>query len=425
LQAVAIGRFQAGQLRSQAMGWSKSLYALVQQTPLARRIVLPRELQPATELAAAPVRLDRHIPTLDSVRGLAIVLVTLYRFGKVEPDLPLAHHWLFELLQLGTRGVDLFFVLSGFLITGILFDAKGKPGYFRNFYMRRSLRIFPLYYGSLLLFLVLLPLALGSQYTLFAEARERQAWLWLYGANVLQGVSGEWNLGYFDHFWSLAVEEHFYFIWPLVIFCCNRKQAMWACGITCGLALATRTAWIVATGNGVAMDVWTPFRMDGLALGGWLALALRGPGGTQRITAWARPAMIVLGGLIVGLYVRSPGGRLLGLPYSLYAAFFGALILVALTSRPGTLAGRFWNGRVLRFFGKYSYAMYVFQNLLIPILAGWISVAGSSQLVGSFFWGRLAYIASMTAATVLVALASWNLYEKHFLRLKQFFGGHT
>lgn len=407
------------------MSLSNSVYALVQQLPLARRFVAPCDSLPATQRAAEPLRLDRHIPALDGVRGLAIVLVTLYRFGGEEAHLPLAHHWLFEMLHVGARGVDLFFVLSGFLITGILFDAKGKAGYFRNFYMRRSLRIFPLYYGSLLLFLVFLPLVFGSSYTLFAEGREHQAWLWLYGSNVLMGLTGAWNLGRFDHFWSLAVEEHFYFVWPLVIFCCNRRQALWACGITCGLALVARTTWTAITGNDVAMYVWTPFRMDGLALGGWLALALRGPGGTQRITAWARPAAMLLGGLIAGLLLFSPNTRLLGLPYSLYAAFFGALILVAITCRKGTLGGSFWNGPVLRFFGKYSYAMYVFQNLLIPILAGWITVAGLSQFVGSYFWGRLAYIAVMSAATVLVSLASWNLYEKHFLKLKHYFGGHS
>src|SRR6476620_6013083 len=98
----------------------------------------------SSSTARAPIELPRgHVPALDAIRGLAIVLVTLYRFGG-GGDLParaIEHSWV---VDLGSRGVDLFFVLSGFLITGILFDAKGKEGYFRNFYARRTVRIFPL-----------------------------------------------------------------------------------------------------------------------------------------------------------------------------------------------------------------------------------------------------------------------------------------
>src|SRR5688572_9977607 len=104
-----------------------------------------------------PIPLPRgHIPALDGIRGLAILLVTIYRFaGTHDGGTP---RWLLPVLEFGTHGVDLFFVLSGFLITGILFDAKGEAHYFRNFYARRTLRIFPLYYGTLALVLIGLPL---------------------------------------------------------------------------------------------------------------------------------------------------------------------------------------------------------------------------------------------------------------------------
>jgi peptidoglycan/LPS O-acetylase OafA/YrhL len=189
------------------------------------------------------------------------------------------------------------------------------------------------------------------------------------------------------------------------------------------LTLVGRVAWIATTGNSVAMDVWTPFRMDGLALGGCLALAIRTPGGLAALVPWAR-LVAVVGGVALGGLLLLPNGRLLGLPLTLYAAFFGAVIVLAVNARPGTWLGRFWNSRTLQFFGKYSYAMYVFQNLLIPLLAGWVTVAGLSASVGSPFWGRVLYIAAMSAATTAVALASWHLYEKHFLRLKRLFGGH-
>ena len=247
--------------------------------------------------------------------------------------------------------------------------------------------------------------------------------MWLYGANVLQGLYADWNLGHFDHFWSLAVEEHFYFVWPLVIFCCTRKQGMYACAATIVLAAVARTIWIVTTCNDVAMDVWTPFRMDGLALGGLLALTIRGPAGMQKLVPWAWLTAAVCGAAILGMLLL-PNRRLLGLPFTLYAVFFGAMIILAVTARRSSRFGTFWTSRVLRFFGKYSYAMYVFQSLLIPLLAGCVGVAGLSHGIGSFFWGRLAYIAIMFAATVGISLASWHLYEKHFLQLKRYFGGH-
>jgi peptidoglycan/LPS O-acetylase OafA/YrhL len=106
----------------------------------------------------------------------------------------------------GSYGVDLFFVLSGFLITGILYDACNKPHYFRNFFMRRILRIFPLYYGVLaLLFFVgpLIPPLRGSTLDFLVD---RQAWAWLYAVNIYIAKHGEWSFSYLDHFWSLAIE---------------------------------------------------------------------------------------------------------------------------------------------------------------------------------------------------------------------------
>ena len=123
----------------------------------------------------------------------------------------------------GSYGVELFFVLSGFLITGILYDAHNKPHYFRNFYMRRILRIFPLYYGVLaLVFFVapLIPLLRGPTLDYLVD---RQAWAWLYAVNIYIAKHGEWSFSYLDHFWSLAIEEHFYLFWPLVVFLLARR----------------------------------------------------------------------------------------------------------------------------------------------------------------------------------------------------------
>ncbi len=171
--------------------------------------------EPSTD---SPVwALGRHIPQLDGLRGLAILIVTLYRFSKEFPTDSLVGKLLHYGLHLGDRGVDLFFVLSGFLITGILVDAKGQAHYFSHFFARRSLRIFPLYFASLFLFVVAFN-CLNPTQPMFAAAAENQFYLWTYLTNVKMSIEGAWCFGSLDHFWSLAVEEHFYLFWPLLTF---------------------------------------------------------------------------------------------------------------------------------------------------------------------------------------------------------------
>jgi peptidoglycan/LPS O-acetylase OafA/YrhL len=149
--------------------------------------------------AAAPLAPDAptsggRIATLDGLRGLAILLVMFSHFAIANPP---TEHWINQALSRAMRtgwiGVDLFFVLSGFLITGILVDARGHAGYFRNFYMRRVLRIFPLYYASLLVLVVVLPTAVGPTPGM-VQMQADAAWYWLYLANIKIAVSG-WTTG--------------------------------------------------------------------------------------------------------------------------------------------------------------------------------------------------------------------------------------
>ncbi len=174
------------------------------------------------------------MPALDGVRGLAVLMVLLDHFvGDMLPPTNSVERVIVYVTAYGAYGVDLFFVLSGFLITGILYDARDKTSYFRNFYMRRFLRIFPLYYGVLaLLFFVapLIPLLQGATLDYLVE---RQAWAWLYGVNIYTAIRGEWALSFINHFWSLSVEEQFYLFWPLVVYLLARRpQALIAVSLT-------------------------------------------------------------------------------------------------------------------------------------------------------------------------------------------------
>src|SRR4029077_15650072 len=143
-----------------------------------------------------------------------VLMVLLFHFvGNTLPT-SWVERAIIGVTKYGSYGVELFFVLSGFLITGILYDGHDRPHYFRNFCMRRLLRIFPLYYGVLgLVFFVAPVIALLRGPTLDYLV-DRQAWAWLYAVNIYIAKHGEWAFSYLNHFWSLAIESHFSYFCP-------------------------------------------------------------------------------------------------------------------------------------------------------------------------------------------------------------------
>ena len=158
--------------------------------------------------------MQERLPTLDGVRGLAILLVLAHNYLLLESPSGIAGYMTERVLNAGWVGVQLFFVLSGFLITWGLLESRDTENYFRNFYARRVLRIFPLYYLMLILTFLVLP-ALNFYPKTIADDAPCQWWLWLFLSNWSQpyGICGN----SLPHFWSLAVEEQFYLVWPLAV----------------------------------------------------------------------------------------------------------------------------------------------------------------------------------------------------------------
>ncbi len=368
---------------------------------------------------------SRHLLALDGVRGLAILLVLIYHFtlGMTGSDLP--GRLFLKLTASGWCGVDLFFVLSGFLITGILIDAKESPHRFRNFYARRALRIFPLYYAVLTFVFVFLPLVVAGP-----EGRppldDAGIWLWAYGTNILASLRDSWfPLG---HFWSLAVEEHFYLFWPAVVFWCDRKTVLALCGSMLLIALAARLM-MVASGAALAAYCLTVCRMDALAIGGFVAIAAREPAVFEKMYAHAwkftfatATALLALAVCQLGLNLFDPAIQVVG--YLLLDLMFAAVILHAVASPDRGSVAFVLTLRPLRWLGTYSYGIYVFNSIFLLVAEGSSLLPRLVSWSGSTTLGRLFYVAVAASATLGSAWLSWHLLEKHFLKFKVRFPLH-
>jgi peptidoglycan/LPS O-acetylase OafA/YrhL len=365
---------------------------------------------------------QRHLPVLDGIRGLAILLVLVIHLY------PPASGWEHRLRSGCWCGVDLFFVLSGFLITGILLDSRGTPHYFRNFYMRRALRIFPLYYGALAVLIFLVPAGLfppGHHARLCAG----QGSLWLYVLNFWTVCRDEWMPCGMTHFWSLAVEEQFYLVWPLLVFLVSPRALGWVCVALILGALAMRT-WLVRNGYPPMVGYLLPFpRMDAFAVGALVSLGMRQEGGPARLARRSRGAAITCAALLACLVARRQPCLEWGDPriqcfgYSLVALFFGAVLAHCVTAPRHALLRRLFSVRPLRWLGRYSYGIYVVHLPLVYVFPQFFQVDRFPEVlrpfVGRNYWHICA--ALVLAVSLGMAYLSWHFYEKHFLKLKRFF----
>jgi peptidoglycan/LPS O-acetylase OafA/YrhL len=345
------------------------------------------------------------MPALDGVRGLAILAVMVFHFRA--PELP---RWAAAAPGLGWAGVDLFFVLSGFLITGILLDTRDSPRCLPVFWMRRILRIFPLYFAALALLLALSPTS-----WLPAEADRRYYWLYLNNwLNLLENRDVSHLLG---HFWSLAVEEQFYLLWPLVVWALSPTWTLRLASAGIAGIAAARTDAVLCGIDPEFIYRNTFFRLDALLAGAACACLIR-TANPARLVRLARLGIpIAVGGVALTVaaarstHYNHAWIQILG--YPLLWLGFGCFVLSCALA-PGRWA---WvSAKPLRELGKYSYGLYVWHW---PVACALVSIWRSWSLGG---WSAAAAMQLCGfAGSAVLAWTSYRVLEAPMLRLKRFF----
>jgi len=384
-------------------------------------------------------RAIHYIPELDGLRGIAIILVVLFH-TRLWPEAYEAAPSLYTILGLGSTGVDLFFVLSGFLITSILLSTRDASprSYFWSFYARRTLRIFPLYFLAVgVFFFIQLPY-LQNHGDFLQVSRSEQIWYWTYMVNwhdaaghIISGMA---------HFWSLSVEEQFYLVWPAVVFFCEVRYFPAMCIGVGAFSVILRI--ILGTGHFMPPVLLPEFvhrttitRLDTLAVGALVAALVRNPDWTnvmrRQINLIAPAAFGAF--LLLWLareqnisFVGNPG---IALDFLGAAIAYGCVVFICVTEKGSSkLLCRIARWRPLQSIGRYSYAMYLvhvavgrflFERMRFIILPHLGPVHGVQRVPSIAI--ALLFSAITVGSTYLVAFASWHLFEQRFLRLKKYF----
>lgn len=366
---------------------------------------------------ASPAFSHTRIPELDGIRALAIwmVLASHLFYGYPNPDGAFAHipNVILGVISHGWLGVDLFFILSGFLITGILLDSKTRPAYFRNFYSRRALRILPLYFTVIAL--MWLCYAGASRFFLISLAFLANFSPYL-NAGAPHGASV---------FWSLSVEEHFYLLWPLLVLYLSRRNLTILSAL---IVVGTPILRGVCASRGMGIGeiyLYSWFRFDGLALGALLAVWVRTPYNTARNTfklaalLLSIALVITLVGLPFGLMQKGTLGA--ALRYTQSQLPFAAFILSALMLR-ATKWTALLRSSFARLSGDLSYCIYLIHLAVGDAYEFFtkalkLNVAGAAGAFGVV----LVRAVVILLVTFALALLSRKYLEAPFQRLKRVF----
>ena len=375
----------------------------------------------AKRRAASGVAEPSHKPELDGIRGIALLAVMLSHGGPyIDRTTALSKIFAYAMIP-GWSGVELFFVLSGFLITGILLKSKKAENYFSSFYARRFLRIFPIYYFVLTVGLLaathvswwnaLLPAAGKTRIAYYFYA---QNWPMFWPHHLFLKTNG------FGHFWSLAVEEQFYIVWPLVIWLLPENAILTLCAVGLAVALPLRVLMVHKFAYDFTAMALTTSRVDGLLVGVVLAILLRRGQIPRRWIYLCMGAGAAIIGFIavfhhtelIATYLYMPTIGITG-----FSLLSGGLL--ALSQHRIVWLRSILEARWLRAVGKYSYGMYIY-HIPVYLICEHFLVARFGMalpLVLPLRWALL-YIGFLIAVTFVVAKISYDLFESKILALK-------
>ena len=365
----------------------------------------------------------RRSPALDGVRGFALLIVVIHNTAWISGP---SEQLLVKLYAAGAAagwvGVQLFFVLSGFLITGILMDTRRSPDYLRRFFIRRALRIFPLYFVGIAIAVLLA--ATLAQNTDWANSVDRYQWAyWTYVSNWTDPFTG--GIPGLSHLWSLAIEEQFYFLWPLAVWRTPSHKILRILVALVAAAPLMRFGMIAAGMPPITSYSFTIARVDALAIGALLALCLQDDRLRIQLFRWL-PAITAVSTSVLGaLAFHQRGLHALESPVLIYGQTLTAVLsacLIAWTQKDPVSGGgkmsRIMTNGLLRDLGKYSYAIYLIHAPLHAVFNEYATpIVRASD--GPLHLPRLlAYTVFVLALSYGASRITWLILEQPALRLK-------
>jgi len=347
----------------------------------------------------------RHVPELDGLRTIAIVAVVLFHVADAATGpLKTFGSW-------GWMGVDLFFVLSGYLITGILLDERAKPlgEYARAFYVKRFARIVP----PFAVFMVVLLAApnfvgfLPDDYRLFVAA---QPWYWLFATNLLvAGATWAGTVAATGPLWSLAVEEHFYLLWPWIVRWVTARALFRVCVVIIVVSPLIRLVLLgVFHAHADAIYVLTPTRADTIAFGAAVAILLRNDDHRELVRRWSLPSMIAGAVVTLVVVVVAQTAAWFTAPMEVIGFSSVALLAAGIVAYAATHSVKWLAARPVADFGhRYSYSLYLWHMAAVQFVNVRVAATG---MRGEIIAAGLG---------LLPAALSWHLVEAPALRLRQ------
>jgi peptidoglycan/LPS O-acetylase OafA/YrhL len=372
---------------------------------------------------------DERVSELDGMRGAGAILVVAYhifRRGNVFTTNAVLHFFS-GLTMYAWYSLDTFYVLSGFLIATILLRTKGSEHYYGNFYARRSLRVFPLYYFTLAFMLLLIIPKFDPEY--LAEVPRALPFQLFYLNNFLHLMSGIRGTPYLAVTWSLAIEEHFYLPFPFLVYYTRKETLAKICGGIIGISILAR---ILAAFFWTDVRQMTNFffyntftRFEEIAFGVLVAIAFTYPEWRSKLGRIALPVfLIIFSALNIFEFATNTGiplspennVLLMVVGYTAASVFAAALIIALLTQSETSVIRRIFRNKIFVFWGQRSYSIYLYH---VPVGVLLVDFLWKHHYRG--WYGYLIYIGLTFGITVLISMLTWSLLEKPMMNLKKHF----